>query len=56
MLIVRLHTDAFNARSTASWLPSTNAWSTVEPWILLLLLGAVLLVVDWLTFSRRITV
>ena len=33
-----------------------HRWSSVEPWILLLLLGAVLLIVDWLTFSRRITV
>jgi hypothetical protein len=31
-------------------------WWLVEPWVLLLLLGAVLLVVDWLTFTRRMTV
>lgn len=34
---------------------SSNGWP-IEPWIVLLVLGAALLVADWATFSRRITV
>lgn len=34
---------------------SSNGWPT-EPWIVLLVLGAVLLLADWAAFSRRITV
>jgi extradiol dioxygenase family protein len=42
----------------ADWLHSDSSSNgrPTEPWIILLVLGAVLLVADWAAFSRRITV
>ena len=37
-------------------LPISNRGLSAEPWVLLLLLGVALLVADWLTFTRRMTV